>query len=65
MGAPGKSTGFVIVGMLAMTALAFADVNFSAARAGFDPESCLSKKAWKPSGIVFGEHGGVSGISPP
>jgi hypothetical protein len=51
--------------MLAMTALAFADVNFSAARAGFDPESCLSKKAWKPSGIVFGEHGGVSGISPP
>jgi hypothetical protein len=51
--------------MLAMIELAFADVSFSTARVGFDPESCLSKNAWKPSGIVFGEQGGVSGKSPP
>ena len=48
-----------------MTALAFAEVSFSDVRVGFDLESCLSKKAWKPSGIVFGEQGGVSGKSPP
>lgn len=63
MGAPGKSTGFV--GMLAMIALALADVSFSASRVGLGLDSCLSKKAWKPSGIVFGKHGGVSGRSPP
>ena len=62
IGAPGKST---LPGLRAMTALAFAEVSFSEARIGLEPVSVLSKKAWKPSCIVFGEIGGVSGKSPP
>lgn len=70
MGAPGKSTGLFLDDILARMELALADVNFSAAvaaRAALDLEvsSCLSKKALKPSGIDLGEHGGVSGMSPP
>lgn len=43
IGAPGKSTG--LLGMLAITALALADVSFSDARAGLVLESFLSKNA--------------------
>lgn len=57
-GAPGKSTVLVGVGSLAATALAFSEVSSSTAseRAVVSP-----KKASKPSGMVFGEHGGESG----
>lgn len=62
IGAPGKST---LLGLRAMTALAFAEVSFSEARLGLELMSGLSKKAWNPSGIVLGDTGGVSGKSPP
>lgn len=56
-GAPGKSTTPLGVGILAITELAFSDVNLSAARG---TSTRWSKKLWNPSGIVFGEHGGES-----
>ena len=61
-GAPGKSTILLDVGKRAINALAFCEVSFSAARGGY---ACSSKKALKPSGIVFGEQGGESDIASP
>lgn len=61
----GPPRAFTALDIEDIISLALAEVNFSGARVGLTPKSAWSKKAWNPSGIVFGERGGVSGRSPP
>jgi hypothetical protein len=64
MGAPGKSG--TLLRRRAMISLAFEEVSFSSRVSDLsEVGSMVWKEAVASFGIVFGEHGGVSGMLPP